>query len=261
MEGLAKLRPLVRFCQIVGFFPFRMEMDLQSGKLKKFTFSYRHPVTWWFIVIQIFGWIHIGIMLLYEKIQTHVDDRLRFCFFITFIIEIFFFIVWRCAGFNISHFGIAVELAIKVDKSLECLPPKSMYKDTITLRIYIGLIITVFLVIFIDYLSRNNRDHESNSIHFAFVQSTLQLYLVFDTFLDLYSNKTVAIFILISQIVTNLQIFSWALSFHLSYYILGHRIKVLRLNLSDDVELHPQVPESGSTISTIPETDVVVVDR
>ena len=40
MEGLEKLRPFVRFCQIVGFFPFRMEMDLQSGKLKQFTFSY-----------------------------------------------------------------------------------------------------------------------------------------------------------------------------------------------------------------------------
>ena len=166
MEGLVKLRSFVRFCQIVGFFPFRMETDQQSGKLKRFTFSYRHPVTWWFIVIQSLCWIQIGILFWYklgntnvEEVTQEMDNRLAISFFFLEIMEIPLTIFWRCAGIHFSYFAKVVELAIKVDDSLACLPPKSIYKDTITLRIYIGLIITVFLVICIDYLSRNNRDH------------------------------------------------------------------------------------------------------
>ena len=80
-------------------------------------------------------------------------------------------------------------------------------------------------------------------------------------FIHFHRYKIVGIIYLIISIIVSLQFYSLALLYHLSYYILAHRIKVLRLNLSEDVELDPQVPESGCTISTIPETDVVVVDR
>ena len=87
------------------------------------------------------------------------------------------------------------------------------------------------------------------------------MYFLAELILLFYPNQIVAIIILTSQTVTSLQGSSWILLYHFSYYILAHRIKVLRLYLSEDVELDPKVPESGCTISTIPETEVVVVDR
>ena len=175
MEGLEKLRPFVRFCQIVGFFPFRMETDLQSGKLKRFTFSFRHPVTWWYMMILILCGIQIGMHLLCEmntdvlEATQKLDYRLRMCFSVFSIIGITLTIFWRCTGFHLSYFGKALQLAIKVDQNLEFLTKKSVHKDTLTLRIYIGLIVTVTMVKFIDFLRRNNRNHQSNSFDLDFI--------------------------------------------------------------------------------------------
>ena len=89
----------------------------------------------------------------------------------------------------------------------------------------------------------------------------MQAYMMSHLFFNFHRYKIVGIILLIISIIASLQFFSWVLLYHLSYYILAHRIKVLRHYLSEDVELDPKVPESGCTISTIPEAGVVVVDR
>ena len=159
MEGLAKLRPFVRFCQIVGSFPFRMEMDLQSGKLKRFTFSFCHPVTWWYIMIQSLGWINLVFWFCNESEHQGVvefvqkqDSRFRISYAISLILGIIYFFYSRFIVYPLFCFGKTIELAMKVDKNLECLPKKSVYKDSITLRIYTGLVISLSLVKFMDYL-------------------------------------------------------------------------------------------------------------
>ena len=53
MSGVVQMRPLVRLCQACGILPFRMELDAAGKQLQKFTFSYVHPLTVWFALLQL----------------------------------------------------------------------------------------------------------------------------------------------------------------------------------------------------------------
>ena len=49
---LVKLQPFVYYCQFVGLIPFVMETDeFPMKKFRKFSFSLRYPVTWWFFFL------------------------------------------------------------------------------------------------------------------------------------------------------------------------------------------------------------------
>lgn len=57
MSAIEQMRPFFRFCQAVGFFPFRMEIDKRTRKFQELSFSWRYPITWWFsalTLIQLF---------------------------------------------------------------------------------------------------------------------------------------------------------------------------------------------------------------
>ena len=51
MSALEQMRPFFRLCQCVGFFPFRMEIDKRTKKFQQFSFSWRYPITWWFVTL------------------------------------------------------------------------------------------------------------------------------------------------------------------------------------------------------------------
>ena len=50
MTDLERTRILVRWSNVIGVQPFRVELDADTGKFRRFNFSWRHPVTWWFVV-------------------------------------------------------------------------------------------------------------------------------------------------------------------------------------------------------------------
>ena len=43
---------LVRWCQVIGLSPFRMEKDPQTGRFQRFAFSWRHPLAWWWLALK-----------------------------------------------------------------------------------------------------------------------------------------------------------------------------------------------------------------
>ena len=47
MAGLEELHPSIQICQTFGAFPFRMEIDTDTKRLKQLLFSLFHPVTYW----------------------------------------------------------------------------------------------------------------------------------------------------------------------------------------------------------------------
>ena len=53
MAGLEELRFLIVWGNVIGVFPFRMELDPFTKKYKQFTFSFKHPLTWWFLFCSI----------------------------------------------------------------------------------------------------------------------------------------------------------------------------------------------------------------
>lgn len=48
-----KLGAFVRFGQLVGLFSYRIQKDEFSLKFERFTFSWLHPLTVWFFVVNI----------------------------------------------------------------------------------------------------------------------------------------------------------------------------------------------------------------
>ena len=51
--GQERLDLLVRWCQLIGLVPFRMERDAESGRFLRFSFSWRHPLTYWWLTCKI----------------------------------------------------------------------------------------------------------------------------------------------------------------------------------------------------------------
>ncbi|XP_057369963.1 putative gustatory receptor 28a [Daphnia carinata] len=51
MSVFDQLRPFVSLCQACGMFPYTIEENLTTKKFAKFSFSFRHAITWWFLMV------------------------------------------------------------------------------------------------------------------------------------------------------------------------------------------------------------------
>ncbi len=47
------LHLLVRWCQLIGLSPFRMERHPSTGRFRRFAFSWRHPLTCWWLYLNV----------------------------------------------------------------------------------------------------------------------------------------------------------------------------------------------------------------
>lgn len=48
-----QLRPFLRICQFVGMIPFRLEIDPETDEFLRFSFSFKYPITWWYILLTV----------------------------------------------------------------------------------------------------------------------------------------------------------------------------------------------------------------
>ena len=51
MSFMQELGPFVRLCQFTGLISFRMILDAETGRFQSFAFSWRQPITWFFIIL------------------------------------------------------------------------------------------------------------------------------------------------------------------------------------------------------------------
>lgn len=49
--NVGQLQLFVRFCNVAGLFPFRMVVDGETGKFKRFDYHWRHPANVWFAIV------------------------------------------------------------------------------------------------------------------------------------------------------------------------------------------------------------------
>lgn len=71
------MRPFVFFCQILAVFPFYVESDPETKKFKKFSFSFKHPVTWWFLLVLFLQITFLGLTSLITWKFFFEDDQIR----------------------------------------------------------------------------------------------------------------------------------------------------------------------------------------
>ncbi len=150
MSALEKMRSFFRLCQCAGLFPFRMEINKQSGKFEQFSFSWRYPVTWWYITLAFSQLIMFYFMMSATLIMsTEKQENLPIIIYISITgsSAIFLLIVISVRFWITFHFA-ALRQAINHLKLVEqSLTNHSDYHHcTIKIRIVIGCICTLFWV-------------------------------------------------------------------------------------------------------------------
>lgn len=146
MEGLAKLTSFVRYCQLCGFSPFRIQIDPQTRKFQQFTYSFRHPVTWWFFLVKIiflgglaaiFYSVKSASILSENKEEaTHFDLlNISVVLFCTTI-----FIIVQLNILNYSTLAEAIEYIKKADQILDSISSATLCKDSIIRRTLAGIV-------------------------------------------------------------------------------------------------------------------------
>ena len=143
MTGLAELYPFVRFCQVCGFCPFQMEIHPETKEFQRFTFSYLHPVTFWFISMQIFP---IILNLLSFKAISMADNTPHLIYFMDYIMKIFYcgsFLLIYSIPVRYRHIQKAAQFIQQLDESIEITTRKSI---NVNRHIWIGFTIILTLV-------------------------------------------------------------------------------------------------------------------
>ena len=151
MEGLVGLRPFVWLGQLSGFLPFRMEVEPETGKFLRFRFSFRHPLTWFYISTKIMFLLslywHVGSEdLPWADASGEGMMLIRICttfYSISLVVTelVVPLIVLRC-----RRLGNAVELIRTTDATLESMGAKATGGDGVIRRTWIGLLLMLFSV-------------------------------------------------------------------------------------------------------------------
>ncbi len=94
MSVFEQLRPFVSLCQACGFFPYTIENNSNTKKFERFTFSFRHPTTWWFFLISILQLVVIiGLVYLsWKQVDSINEQKMPITMSILFVIGWFFLI-------------------------------------------------------------------------------------------------------------------------------------------------------------------------
>ena len=122
--GLDQLQLFVRFCNLSGLLPFRMILDEQTRRFKRFEGHWRNAANWWcsFVIVSqllaFFGNIYILIVLILpeHKELSLVQHFVHSLYFSNY----FFFILLspRLFLFRFRHFETAFEFLHRIDRMI-----------------------------------------------------------------------------------------------------------------------------------------------
>ena len=145
MDKLTNLRPFVWFCQLIGFIPFRMEMDSETKKFKRFSFSFRHPFTWWFFITKFICFVSFCMMFsisqkFFSQLNAEWGSKKGICFMTTIIFLCLINVVMQLGMFRCSRLGKAIELIVRAEETFKSVSKMADRKNTVTQRTFFGLL-------------------------------------------------------------------------------------------------------------------------
>lgn len=151
MDLFEQLNPFVRFSQIVGFIPFGIDT---SNLRKKFSFSWCHFITFWFILTFVFALSPVIGYVLLHNYQTSIGNSTRkvpFSFTIVFVITLSFhaIMIFMSRFISLRYYELRrvtnslTTGALKMLEKLEGLPGLS---NTLRRRTFIGIFFILLAV-------------------------------------------------------------------------------------------------------------------
>jgi hypothetical protein len=118
------LQLFVRFCNLTGLLPFRMILDEQTGRFKRFEGHWRHAANWWcsFVgVCQILAFIGIAYVFTFLILPKDYELNLIYKFvYCLYFLNHFFFILLspRLFFFRYHHLQTAFEFLHRTDRMI-----------------------------------------------------------------------------------------------------------------------------------------------
>ncbi len=158
MSALEQMRPFFRLCQCVGFFPFRIDIDQQTGKFQQFSFSWRNPVAWWYVALflsQFFVFFML-LMTVLQETETNPHSGIELPLTISmslglshiiYCLLIFSARLW--VTFCFTTLRQAIQQMQIVEQLLGEHPHAHCCRCTVRIRIFIGIIF-IFLWVWAD---------------------------------------------------------------------------------------------------------------
>ena len=148
MVGLERLRWLVWYINFCGMAPFRMEVDRKSKKFDRLTFSFCHPVTWWFVVVLISQITLFALMVKHSTVSFYQmianESTLTICTLILQSISLsIIFVTPRMVPFYYKHLAKASAYIKKVD---DIIGQTGNWPCTSERRIVIGFLLVIMAV-------------------------------------------------------------------------------------------------------------------
>ena len=141
MAGLERFRGLVLWGNVAGFLPFRMELDRDSGKFRRFTFSWRDPLVYWHIilfVLQTFLVVYLELTSKRTQYLASLNPNLQITYhvmrhYLTVLSYVPYLLLYRWKDLQ-----TAVKYAIKFDRMMSDVTHKPCKMKR---RIFIGVIL------------------------------------------------------------------------------------------------------------------------
>ncbi|EFX75779.1 hypothetical protein DAPPUDRAFT_323020 [Daphnia pulex] len=213
--GLERLNILFFLINATGMLPYRMMLDKKKKRFERFDIGWRHPVTWWFVVVLIIQLIYtpyITSMSVLREISASKNES---------VIYIMATVLWFvCYGivkliptillFRVGGFITALTDLKKVDRILDKIPN---YQCSSRQRTVIGFVCGIIMIV--------SMQISASYQTILPVEKTEILLYFFEFFIDF---------------ITSLQLTTWLLLIHLTYYNIAHRIAILAHFLGDDQE-------------------------
>lgn len=119
MARLESLSSFLTLCQISGLLPFCMEINPETRRFERFTFSYFHPLILWYAFNKIINAVYFSrIIYRYMEISLYAANYLLFSGFYL----VFFILPFLC--YRIRN---AIKSINRFDETLEDLPNKPLF--------------------------------------------------------------------------------------------------------------------------------------
>jgi hypothetical protein len=152
MAGLEHLRWLVWFCNVTGVLPFRMENDRKTKKFERFTFSWCHLVTWWFIMIVSFYSLTsvFFFKIFLDVYYSFADNQSKLTTFSMFLFMITNSVTHLCPRILIFQYRKLQKASDYVNKVDQLIGKVGKWPCTSKRRIIIGML-PIFITVRVDF--------------------------------------------------------------------------------------------------------------
>ena len=151
--GIERLLLCVRLCNVCGLIPFRMVLDEQTFRFKRFERNWKHPSNWWFTFLCV-GFIVFIFPFAYFNYTFIPGEGGKITIFFIGVLALYFFnylflvSIPRLFLLRFNHFETALETLDKIDRFMAG-KMRSVPACTARLRTFIGIGIISAAVCFI----------------------------------------------------------------------------------------------------------------